>query len=543
MRVKRSNAGLTVQAIAGTHVVLLGMHMEQADTAGLLGFAIQRDDLEDDERAWLRGQKAFAATDPGDGIGATHSSRQHPFQTFQWADYSAKPGRQYRYRVFPMRGTPTALVQGQPVTLTVTTESGVAGDHAVTFNRGATASQEYARRFQNRKPSEIGPVAYRWLSRGLLEGVLDFIAAATGPGWSLHGAVYEFQNADVHKALARAAAAGTTVRVLYDAKGAKAANEAAIAASGIGALVKPRTRAPIMHNKFLVAVRNGVPHSVWTGGTNLTENGIYGHANQAHVVRDEAVARAYLEYWRQLEPDPAQKDLRPFTSVRPATPLANLPQGVTPIFSPRQGLSALDWYAALAKGATRGLFMTFAFGMNKRFVDVFDQTDAVLRFALMEKAGLNPAGEAEVARLRRRPNVTVAVGNRLVLNRFENWLEETRNVSGSRNVHYIHTKYMLIDPLGPDPIVVAGSANFSDAATTSNDENMLVIRGQTRVADIYLGEFMRLFTHYAFREFAARPGAPANEARPLTPDDSWTRQGYYTPGADRALRRLYFAGR
>ena len=33
----------------------------------------------------------------------------------------------------------------------------------------------------------------------------------------------------------------------------------------------------------------------------------------------------------------------------------------------------------------------------------------------------------------------------------------------------------------------------------SNDENMLLIRGNTRVADIYLGEFMRLFNHFYFR--------------------------------------------
>jgi phosphatidylserine/phosphatidylglycerophosphate/cardiolipin synthase-like enzyme len=63
-----------------------------------------------------------------------------------------------------------------------------------------------------------------------------------------------------------------------------------------------------------------------------------------------------------------------------------------------------------------------------------------------------------------------------------------------------HTKFMVIDPLGDDPIVVTGSANFSESSTTGNDENMLFIRGNSRVADIYLGEYMRLWNHYAFRE-------------------------------------------
>lgn len=58
---------------------------------------------------------------------------------------------------------------------------------------------------------------------------------------------------------------------------------------------------------------------------------------------------------------------------------------------------------------------------------------------------------------------------------------------------------MLVDPLGNDPIVVTGSANFSESSTTYNDENMLIIRGDKRVADIYYTEFNRLFSHYYFR--------------------------------------------
>ena len=39
---------------------------------------------------------------------------------------------------------------------------------------------------------------------------------------------------------------------------------------------------------------------------------------------------------------------------------------------------------------------------------------------------------------------------------------------------------MLIDPLSEYSIVITGSANFSDASTERNDENMLVIRGDTQ---------------------------------------------------------------
>jgi len=44
MRTKVTQQGLTVQAIAGTYVVLLGFNMAEADCDGLMGFAIHRTD-------------------------------------------------------------------------------------------------------------------------------------------------------------------------------------------------------------------------------------------------------------------------------------------------------------------------------------------------------------------------------------------------------------------------------------------------------------------------------------------------------------------
>ena len=70
-----------------------------------------------------------------------------------------------------------------------------------------------------------------------------------------------------------------------------------------------------------------------------------------------------------------------------------------------------------------------------------------------------------------------------------------RSLPDSISNYYIHDKFMLVDPLGDDPIVVTGSANFSGPSQHANDENMLVIRGNKRVADIYFGEFMRIFDH------------------------------------------------
>jgi len=70
----------------------------------------------------------------------------------------------------------------------------------------------------------------------------------------------------------------------------------------------------------------------------------------------------------------------------------------------------------------------------------------------------------------------IAIGNVLEENLFEHWLKE--QLTGfNRHVKYIHTKYMLVDPLSNDPIIITGSGNFSNASIRNNDENMLVIRG------------------------------------------------------------------
>jgi phosphatidylserine/phosphatidylglycerophosphate/cardiolipin synthase-like enzyme len=101
----------------------------------------------------------------------------------------------------------------------------------------------------------------------------------------------------------------------------------------------------------------------------------------------------------------------------------------------------------------------------------------------------------------------------------------------------VHNKFMLIDPLSDDPIVVAGSANFSDASTRQNDENMVITRGNKQVADIYLGEFMRLYSHHAFRE-SLQWRKKDDPPKPLRTDDWWRDYFGQTP---RSTRRKFFA--
>ncbi|WCM18700.1 phospholipase D-like domain-containing protein [Paraburkholderia bryophila] len=554
MRVKAKAGGLVIQAVAGTHVVLLGWDIEGPELeAGLLGFSIRRTDETENETYWLRGMKTFPDTQPPLPPGGTASSQQAPFQTFQWGDYSAKPGHKYTYTLTAMYGQPGALVEGVSVTIAIATEKEDDGTHSVYFNRGAIASQEYARQFQDKAPDVVGDAAYAWLSRGLLEAITGFVAKAVDQSFGIRLAIYEFQWPAILSALHAAAGRGVSVSVIFDAiENAKEdpvrKNEEAIETTGIGPLCQGFTNGRIMHNKFMVLLKDGKPVGVLTGSTNYTENGIFGHLNCAHVVSDPDVAQIYLDYWTQLSEDPDLATMRTWDDRNTPSP-ANPPAvGVAQVFSPQTGTATLQRYADIAASTRRALFMTFAFGMNKDFLPAYGQDDGVLRFALMDKVGVGKnlaQAQQQIDAIRKIPGTVVAIGQNITLNSFDRWLNERDGLAPGEHVRWVHTKFMLVDPLSDDPIVITGSANFSDASIETNHENMLVIRGNTRVADIYLGEFMRQFSSYAFRDAAydAQHGGKAEDFKPqdLATDASWINR-YKQPGSSGALRKTYFSG-
>jgi phosphatidylserine/phosphatidylglycerophosphate/cardiolipin synthase-like enzyme len=565
MRLTDRKNGLKGNVIAGTHVVFFGLDLAQQKRTGFRGFAFQRKDHLEDETIWLRGMKTFELTEPHPARGETFSTRYHPVQGFQWCDYSVKPGRRYTYRIVALYGEPDALTEGPELEFTIDTETEAGAIHSAFFNRGSVATQEYARRFENQKPSDAGPGAYEWLSRGLLEALLEFLERAQA-GWEIHAAVYEFQWPAVLAAVRQAHLRGAKVHVIYDdieaytpegkADGPWEKNREAIDEAKIKSLCRGRTNGTLMHNKFFVLSQDGTPKAVWTGSTNLTENGIYGHSNLGHIVEDERVARAFRDYWDRLYDDVGVADMRGPNIAAISTPPNPWGAGTTAVFSPRgTDLDALTWYADIAAGARDGLLMTFAFGMHGKFQEVYSKDDDVLRMALMEKDYGNPKtkdkDQEAIRKIRNRPNVLVAIGNRIVTNSFDRWLKEMAKAVPSAHVYWIHTKYMLVDPLGDEPIVVSGSANFSKASTDTNDENMLVIRGNKRIADIYFGEYMRLYAHYAFRESVKRyldrkkSGAAVDEWKPqfLETEDSWMAD-YFDPddSSARYARRRYFSG-
>jgi PLD-like domain len=552
MRRARNGPTLRVRAVAGTYVVFLAFDMAEADTSDLMGFAIQRTRLSDGETLWLRGNKRFPGMGQPTGF-EDATSHDHPFQVFQWADYSAEPDNRYTYRVIPMTGQPGALVDGQSTSVAISTETLAGTAHDVHWNRGAIASQAFVRRFPNMDLEEAGDPAYEWLTRDLLPGLLAFIGGATDASWSLHAAVYELRWPDLLEALRQAHLRGASVKLIYHANADDTGddNREEIDKANIKGLTIPRAKAQIMHNKFIVLSQNGVPRSVWSGSTNFSLNALFGQLNVGHAIHDPVVAQRFRDYWDALHDDPDADVLKGRVEAMNPNPVGVGTEPITPLFSPRRGRPVFDWWIDQAM-RTKPLFMTFPFGIVKDFRPPFDRDDGILRFALLDKyvnggdAASRAAAVADIERIRGHENVGMALGERIYVDWIDGWRKEHAGLG--LHVDWIHTKFMLIDPLGYQPTTLSGSANWSEASVTKNDENMLVIRGDRRVADIYFGEFMRLFAHHRFREAVKRwldEGGPSEESwRPrdlfVDPKD-WVPK-HFKPGSEYDITRRYFAG-
>ena len=232
MRARAKEGGVSVHAISGTHVVLLGFDATATAARGLLGFALQREEIGKKRKPWFLSSRRFAETPKG-----RQSTLTAPIQSFMWSDYQARPGKQYAYTVVPMYGKPGDLARGKSIKITIKTERVDDGKHAVIFNRGVAGSQAYSRNFgthrkwykvekagrtkwtEYTKPDEVpNSAAWTWLSRGLDEAMLDFIRQARGPEWSIRAAVYEFEYLPAIQAFVDALESGADVKIVFDAK-------------------------------------------------------------------------------------------------------------------------------------------------------------------------------------------------------------------------------------------------------------------------------------------------------------------------------------
>jgi phosphatidylserine/phosphatidylglycerophosphate/cardiolipin synthase-like enzyme len=550
MRFKNINGTYSIYAVTGTNTIAFAIDCAEKDMKDLLGFTVEKEYDKSNGahvRVTVMGFKVFKERVENPQAGMLYSTYDNPVQSFTWEDFSGYPNQKYTYHFTPLYDNPMHIRRGEPASITVQTEPAwKANDHSVFFNRGIASSQAYSMKFGNANPDAV-PGAYEWLSRGLKEAIIDFIKQAEN-GDKIYGSFYEFRNDEIITVLKGAASKGVELNIIYDAKDnshkdsttgkivdsfPKKENEEAIVRAGLDKLdnvkliARTRNKSYLSHNKFMILEKGGQPEKVWTGSTNISKGGIFGQANVGHSIDDKAVAFQYKLYWDLLQSQPISDDLKSGNEqIQDDISLDNIPAGVTCIFSPRKQLDILQFYADLLDSSKDCACITFAFSVHKFFADALSDntSSSPLTFLLLEK------DDRDISDYVYKNNLVKAVGSYISDNELYKWVNETNTNGLQLNSHvmYVHTKFLLKDPLGDDPIVVTGSANFSKASTEINDENMIVIRGNTRISDIYFTEFFRLFNHYYFRWIVKKMKEQGtldfDNPAFLRPNDTWTDQ-------------------
>ncbi len=544
--VKNPQDDFRVKAYAGTNGVLLAMDLAEPRRKGLLGFAIEK---QQGAKPWLFLFNSLTFPGKAHTFPQFHATPSDiaPLQKFRWADYAVNPGMTLHYRVHLAYGTADAVQLGESLELTITSDDGQPSNQSVMFNRAVAASQAFQRKFpeldalisaNKHMPIEAWPDAPRqWLENGLLARLLGFIARALDDQWALDIAIYEYQLQAIVDAVNAAFARGVKVRVLYHARPDDedtTINEASLAALP-PASKRGRVTHNIFHNKFMVLSRvkasgEQQPEAVLCGSTNFTANGVYRQANVVHMLDDEAIAASYLQTFEQIwaQPDDVGATRDWITEHNPMNPQQPLFAG----YSPRTGGADLQEFVRIIGGAKKDVLFVTAFSLPDAILNALlgQPHDDILRYGLQNTAsritGFHADRSAEFA------------ATALLNTGLEGWLRE--NMKGQKGNLLVHTKAVVTDFTTDTPTIISGSHNLSASASNGNDENYLIIRGDTDLADRYGLELLRFYEHYRFRYFAKK--LALKQVSPLVVDDRWTND-YYLEGDLRQLSRLRFAGR
>lgn len=558
--------GIRVKAYSGTTGVLLAFNVDDNKRKKLLGFAVSRE-IRSGRYAgrigWLQGILDFAGSTKNRGeLVATNVA---PIQKFRWSDYAVYPGTRYAYTIYPVYKMGSSLVtatnrrfyleQGPKVEIET---QDFTGEDAIIFNRAVASSQAFSRRFPDldneiQKAKEAGTLgtktlpqrALDWLSRGLVKKIESFMVEARDQSWALDLAIYEYHLPQLHQALVAAGKRGVKIRVLYHSKISKKdtatlENEELLHNPEIpGAKLFPRLTTAIMHNKYMILSKidsdgNYKPVAVLAGSTNWTENGCYRQANVVHISRTPSILGNYSAMFETL--------VSTRTSRR-STKAAINKNNIIPDFpehfggfSPRSRLADIHAIANLISKAKRDVLFATAFKLNDEVSSALlgSPDDAILRMGVQNSSSAKITGV-------HRDRTALFTAAALLPGGLEGWLKET--TAKQRGSIRVHTKAIVIDVTSDTPYIISGSHNFSTNASKNNDENYLIIRKDTEVADVYLCEIMRIYDHYRFRFSAKeriRAGNPTKTLS-LAGDDSWT-EDYFIPGHLKNSDRMRFAG-
>lgn len=226
-----------------------------------------------------------------------------------------------------------------------------------------------------------------------------------------------------------------------------------------------RSSGYLMHNKFFVF--DG--QKVWTGSTNITNNGMYNNNNNALLIRSARLAQYYTAEFEEMFNDkkfgktsPVETDL-----------VVNIDGTLIEVYFESEGEAGQRLWE-LIRDAHTVRFMAFSFTDSLVWTDSSDGESYSVMGLLRDRAA---AGAIEWQGI-------IEASSRSFTKPL--YCVDSQRMRQDGNPDILHHKVFIID----DSIVVTGSFNFSNSAATRNDENLLIIHSES-IANAYLSEFAK----------------------------------------------------
>jgi phosphatidylserine/phosphatidylglycerophosphate/cardiolipin synthase-like enzyme len=551
----------TLAVYANTDDALLLWTADDLDDK-LEGFAVQRKlkrGSAAEQTTWINnyappGVKAYQN-------GVLAPSDQRPFRCFSWTDHSVSQGDRVRYRVVPFlagTSTPTiSLASGWSRSVTLAWPETTA--YRAFFNRGFVISQFISRyldehypgmdriaalrKFKDEITAKLDDTIRVFLSGEVRTNLLTLLDEVAQNDNEIYAALFELNDEELVRALvklrkrAHLVLANGSIEVKKDKHGkavetsaqARTRDENADARQRLrtaGADVETTNRfvspGALAHNKFLVIVdKNGNPKTVWTGSTNWTTTGLCTQLNNALLAQDASVAKAFLAQWQLLRDAGSSHPASLPTANGTPTEIGGTAKKTlrsSVHFTRAPGKVDLDALAEIVNSTREGLlFLMFIPGATGVLADVRALAAANPKLLVRGVVSELPKGRQD-EHTGETTTVKVTIvgaptpsqdGSQTydVVQPEGNahptawWAAETTHQQFLSGVGHaiIHSKVLLVDPFSDDPTIVTGSHNFSNSASTANDENFIVIKGDNALAEAYAVNIDSAWRHYAYR--------------------------------------------
>jgi phosphatidylserine/phosphatidylglycerophosphate/cardiolipin synthase-like enzyme len=420
-----------------------------------------------------------------------------------------------------------------------------------------------------------------WLANGLQDALPNFLQSAK----EVVGAIYHLtDNEWVVPTLGNMIGDLSMVYHLHEKAGSKNNDTTDRAAVNLLTSSKrafhPRTKTAIMHDKFLVKDPGTNSAAVLMGSANFTPEALTVQANLLHTFRSKQMADLYAARHDLLKNDPAKSDtakaaawadvndvpgmkIRAFFSPEPAGKRESIDAVVQAVERAKKSVvfcmfaptDAKLLKALLSAGDKKKMMYGLLNSIqdpskpkNQRVLDPEKATfEAKERYQVQTQIFHRSQTNAEVVAFDYFHTGHAPAGFLPELSTIDTSSRSLLPPSQKKApaVH-VHHKFIVIDGETLNPTVYTGSANMSNNSVHNNDENLLEIKGSTKLAQIYLAEFLRLYDHYRTRalydkEHGAKKekasakdkkkGAGSGDGFVLkTTRDAWVRDAY-TPGS------------